>query len=82
MNTNTDIPPVAKSKRSGFLDEAVLSFSSKLFEKPLLGYTYSIIFNLFYIYYWRKHTNIFSIIIFSIMYFIIVKIIQIKLFQK
>ena len=78
----SDIPPIAKSKRSGFLDEEVLSFSSKLFEKPLFGYFIAILFNLFYINYWRKHTNIFSIIAFSILYFIIVKIIQIKLFQK
>ena len=79
---STDIPPVAKSKRSGFLDETVLCFSSELFEKPILGYAIGIIFNLFYIYYWRMHTNIFSIIAFSILYFIIIKIFQTKFIQK
>jgi hypothetical protein len=27
---NQDIPPVAKSQRSGFIDESVLIFSTKL----------------------------------------------------
>ena len=78
----SDIPPVAKSQRSGFLDETVLNFSSKLFEKPIFGYVISILFNIFYIYYWYKRTNIFSILTFSIIYFIIIKIIQIKLMKQ
>ena len=78
---NQEIPPIAKSQRSGFFDEAILNFSSKLFEKQILGYIIAIIFNIFYIYYWYKHTNIFSIITFSILYFLIIRIIQIKVFK-
>ena len=77
-----DIPPVAKSQRSGFLDESILSFSTKLYENIIFGYAIAILYNLFYLYYWQSHTNIFSIISFTIFYFLVVKIIQIKCFQK
>ena len=77
-----DIPPIAKSQRNGFLDESILSFSTKLYENIIFGYTIAILYNLFYLYYWRNHTNIFSIISFTIFYFLLVKIVQIKCFQK
>ena len=77
-----DIPPRAKSQRSGFLDESILSFSTKLYENIIFGYAIAILYNLLYLYYWHSHTNIFSIISFTIFYFLVVKIIQIKCFQK
>ena len=77
-----DIPPIAKSKRSGFIDETILSFSSKLFQNILYGYTVSILYNLIYIYYWKTNTNIFSIFTLTIFYFLLVKIIQILCFEK
>ena len=77
-----DIPPVAKSQRSGFIDEAILSFSSKLFQNIIYGYIVSILYNLIYIYYWKKNTNIFSIFSLTIFYFLLVKIIQILCFEK
>ena len=78
----SDIPPIAKSQRSGFLDETVLNLSSKLFEKPIFGYIIAILYNIFYIYYWKIGSNLLSIITFSILYFIIICIIQIKLIQR
>jgi len=77
-----DIPPIAKSQRSGFIDETILSFSSKLFQNILYGYTVSILYNLIYIYYWKTNTNIFSIFTLTIFYFLLVKIIQILCFEK
>jgi len=77
-----DIPPIAKSQRSGFIDETILSFSSKLFQNILYGYTVSILYNLIYIYYWKTNTNIFSIITLTIFYLLLVKIIQILCFEK
>ena len=77
-----DIPPIAKSQRSGFIDETILSFSSKLFQNILYGYTVSILYNLIYIYYWKTNTNIFSIFTLTIFYFLLVKIIQIQCFEK
>ena len=77
-----DIPPVAKSQRSGFIDEAILSFSSKLFQNILYGYFVSILYNFIYLYYWRTNNNIFSIITLTIFYFLLVKIIQILCFEK
>ena len=77
-----DIPPVAKSQRSGFIDEAILSFSSKLFQNILYGYFVSILYNVIYIYYWKTNNNIFSIITLTIFYFLLVKIIQILCFEK
>ena len=76
-----DIPPVAKSQRSGFLDETVLNFSTKLFEKPIFGYIIAVLYNILFIYYWYNRTSLFSIIAFSILYFIIIKIIKIRLFK-
>ena len=46
---NEEIPPIAKSQRSGFLDETILNFSSKLFEKPIIGYIIAALYNIFYI---------------------------------
>ena len=43
-----DIPPRAKSQRSGFLDESILSFSTKLYENIIFGYAIAILYNLFY----------------------------------
>ena len=77
-----DIPPIAKSQRSGFIDETILSFSSKLFQNILYGYAVSILDNLIYIYYWKTNTNIFSIFTLTIFYFLLVKIIQILCFEK
>ena len=77
-----DIPPIAKSQRSGFIDETILSFSSKLFQNILYGYAVSILYNLIYIYYWKTNTNIFSIFTLTIFYFLLVKIIQILCFEK
>ena len=77
-----DIPPIAKSQRSGFIDETILSFSSKLFQNILYGYTVSILYNLIYIYYWKTNTNIFSIFTLTIFYFLLVKIIQILCLEK
>ena len=77
-----DIPPIAKSQRSGFIDETILSFSSKLFQNILYGYTVSILYNLIYIYYWKTNANIFSIFTLTIFYFLLVKIIQILCFEK
>ena len=79
---NQDIPPVAKSERSGFIDESVLNFSTKLFECKILGYIIAIIFNIFYIYYWYHHANLLSIITFAVLYFLIVRIIQIKILKQ
>lgn len=75
----TDIPPIAKSQRSGLLDETVLNFSAKLFENPFFGVIIAIIFNIFYIYYWIKHLNLISIIFFSLLYFILIRMLQIKI---
>ena len=77
-----DIPPVAKSQRSGFIDETILSFSTKLFQNIIYGYIVSILYNLIYIYYWKKNTNIFSIFSLTIFYFLLVKIIQILCLEK
>ena len=77
-----DIPPIATSQRNGFIDEAILSFSSKLFQNIIYGYIISILYNLIYIYYWKKNTNIFSIFSLTIFYFLLVKIIQILFFEK
>ena len=79
---NQDIPPVAKSERSGFIDESVLIFSTKLFECKILGYIIAIIFNIFYNYYWYHHANLLSIITFAVLYFLIVRIIQIKILKQ
>ena len=76
-----DIPPIAKSQRSGFLDESVLNFSTKLFQKPIFGYITVVLYNIFFLYYWHNRTSLFSIITFTILYFIIVKIVQIKFSQ-
>ena len=76
-----DIPPIAKSQRSGFLDESVLNFSTKLFQKPIFGYITAVLYNIFFLYYWYNRTSLFSIITFTILYFIIIKIIQIKFSQ-
>ena len=76
-----DIPPIAKSQRSGFLDESVLNFSTKLFQKPIFGYIRAVIYNIFFLYYWYNRTSLFSIITFTILYFIIIKIIQFKFSQ-
>ena len=78
---NEEVPPIAKSQRSGFLDETILNFSSKLFEKPIFGYIIAALYNIFYIYYWYKHINLISIVVLSILYFIIISIIQVKLMK-
>jgi len=77
-----DIPPIAKSQRSGFLDETVLSFSSKLYQNIIYGYAVSILYDLIYLYQWNSNTHIFSIITFSIFYFLSVKIIQTLCLEK
>ena len=78
---NPDIPPIAKSQRSGFLDETVLNCSSKLHENKIFGYAISILYNINYIYLWYLHTNLFSIINFTILYFLLVLIIQVKILR-
>ena len=77
-----DIPPVAKSQRSGFIDETILSFSTKLFQNIIYGYIVALLYNLVYIYYWKKNTNIFSIFTLTLFYFLLVKIIQILCLEK
>ena len=78
---NPDIPPIAKSQRSGFLDETVLNCSSKLHENKRFGYAISILYNINYIYLCYLHTNLFSIINFTILYFLLVLIVQVKLIK-
>ena len=74
-----DIPPVARSQRSGILDEKILQLSNELFEIPLFGYGISGIINILFIYLWYKKVTFFSLIFFLFLYYLIIRIIQIKI---
>ena len=74
-----DIPPIAKSQRSGFIDEKILEFSKELFEIPLYGFGIATILNIFYLYYWYKRASLFSLIYFIFLFYIISKAIQAKI---
>ena len=74
-----DIPPVAKSQRSGYLDVKILQISKQLFEIPLFGIGISGIINILIIYLWYKKFCLFSIICFLFLYYLIIRIIQIRI---
>ena len=74
-----DIPPVAKSQRSGLLDEKVLQISKELFELPLFGIGIAGFVNILFIYLWYKKASCFSILFFLILYYLIIRVIQIKI---
>lgn len=73
------IPPVAKSQRSGFLDEKVLQISKELFEIKIFGIGVTGFVNILFIYSWIKGVTFFSLCCFLFIYFLIVKAIQIKI---
>ena len=74
-----DIPPVAKSQRSGFLDEKILEISSELFENKIFGIGVSGFVNILFIYSWIKHVSFFSLCTFLFVYYLTIKAIQIKI---
>ena len=74
-----DIPPVARSQRSGFLDETVLKISKELFEIPIFGIGIGGIVNILFIYLCYKSVTFFSLCTFLFLYYFIIRIIQIKI---
>ena len=77
-----DIPPVAKSQRSGFLDETILQISKELFEIPLFGIGISGIINILIIYLWYKRVTVFFILFFLFLYYLIIRVIQIRILGR
>lgn len=76
---NTDIPPVARSARSGIVDETILKISGELFEVPFFGYGIAIIINILYVYYWYKRATFFSLLYFIFLFWLIIRVIQTKI---
>ena len=74
-----DIPPIAKSQRSGFLDEKILQISSELFQNKIFGIGVSGFVNILFVYLWIKHVSFFSLCTFLFLYYLIIRAIQIKL---
>ena len=74
-----DIPPVAKSQRSGYLDEKVLQISGELFENKLFGLGVAGFVNILFIYLCYKGVGLFSICCFLFLYYLIIRAIQIKM---
>jgi hypothetical protein len=77
-----DIPPVARSQRSGFLDEAILTISKELFEIPLFGIGICGIVNILFLYLCYKKTAFISLCVFLLLYYLIIKIIQVKILHR
>ena len=77
-----DIPPVARSQRSGFLDEAILTISKEIFEIPLFGFGICGIVNILFIYLCYKKASFISICFFLLLYYLIIKIIQVKILHR
>jgi hypothetical protein len=74
-----DIPPVARSQRSGFLDEKILQISGELFENKLFGLGVTGFVNILFIYLWYKRVSFVSICSFLFLYYLIIRAIQIKI---
>ena len=77
-----DIPPIAKSQRSGLLDEMTLKISKELFEIPSFGIGICGIVNILFIYLCYKKATFISLCVFLLLYYLIIKIIQIKIIQR
>ena len=77
----SDIPPVARSQRSGFLDETVLKISKELFEIPIFGIGIGGIINILFLYLCYKSATFISLCTFLLLYYLIIRIIQIKILK-
>ena len=76
-----DIPPVAKSQRSGFLDEKILQLSKELFEIPIFGIGVAGLINILFLYLCYKGVTFLSLFFFLFIYYLIIRIVQIKILK-
>ena len=72
------LPPFNEKPKKGIIEQQILNFSKGIFNSPIIGISFVLAINLFYIYSCLKSISIFSLLLYVFLYYLFISIILTK----